>query len=133
MSTSIALSSPPGMYAAANYEHVAIAGDFAFVAGQVARDEAGQLVGPGDAAAQAACIYRNIGRILDHIGATPQQVVKIMVFLTDRADSAAVGAERQKFFGAHRPPHTGIIVSGLGGPEVKVEIEVTVYMPGRTA
>ena len=94
-----------------------------------ARDTSGQWVGLGDAGAQAAQVYANIGRILAHIGATPQDVVKIMVFLTDRADSAAVSAERKKFFGDHRPPHSGIIIGGLGSPEVKVEVEVIVYLP----
>lgn len=125
--TGITLKSPDGMYRAAGYEHVAIAGDFAYVAGQVARDEAGQLVGPNDAAAQAALIYANLGKILHLIGARPDQVVKINTILTDRADGPAVSAERVKFFGTHRPPHTGII-AGLGGPEVRVEVELVVYL-----
>lgn len=129
MTSAITLTSPPDVFPAANYEHVSIAGDFAYLAGQVARDSAGHWVGIGDAGAQAAQVYANIGRILAHIGARPQDVVKIMVFLTDRADSAAVSAERKKFFGDHRPPHSGIIIGGLGSPEVKVEVEVIVYLP----
>lgn len=129
MRSEIILTSPPDVFPAANYEHVSIAGDFAYVAGQVARDEAGNWVGLGDAGAQAAQVYRNIGRILAHIGATPQDVVKIMVFLTDRADAPAISAERKKFFGDHRPPHSGIIIGGLGSPEVKVEVEVIAYLP----
>lgn len=131
MSNEIILTSPPDVFPAANYEHVSIAGDFAYVAGQVARDENGQWVGPGDAGAQATQVYKNIGRILAHIGATPKDVVKIMVFLTDRADAPAVSAARKAFFGDHRPPHSGIIIGGLGSPEVKVEIEVIAYVPGR--
>ncbi|MBF0678617.1 MAG: RidA family protein [Devosia sp.] len=131
MSNEIILTSPPDVFPAANYEHVSIAGDFAYVAGQVARDENGQWVGIGDAGAQATQVYKNIGRILAHIGATPKDVVKIMVFLTDRADAPAVSAARKAFFGDHRPPHSGIIIGGLGSPEVKVEIEVIAYVPGR--
>lgn len=129
MTNGIVLTSPPDVFPAANYEHVSIAGDFAHVAGQVARDENGNWFGVGDAGAQAAQVYHNIGRILAHIGATPQDVVKIMVFLTDRADSPAISAERKKFFGDHRPPHSGIIIGGLGSPEVKVEVEVIAYLP----
>jgi len=88
-------------------------------------------VGIGDAGAQAAQVYRNIGRILAHIGATPDQVVKINTILVDRADSQAITAERLKFFGDHRPPHTGIVITGLGSPEVKVEVEVVVYLGGK--
>lgn len=125
----IVLSSPPDVARAASYEHVAVAGGFAFVAGQVARAPDGTWVGIGDAGAQAGQVYRNIGAILSHIGATPADVVKINTILVDRADSPAVTAERLKFFGDHRPPHTGIIIAGLGSPEVKVEVEVIVKLP----
>ena len=127
--TSISLSSPPDVARATTYEHAARAGDFIFLAGQVARDENNQWVGLDDAGAQAAQVYRNIGRILAHVGAEPSDVVKINTILVDRNDRDAVTAERLKFFGDHRPPHTGIIVSGLGSPEVKVEVEVIAYVP----
>jgi len=128
MST-IKLSSPSNVAKAPTYEHVAIAGDFAFVAGQVARDEHGNWVGIGDAGAQARQVYINIGRILESIGAKPTDVVKINSISVDRADREAITAERLKFFGTHRPPHTGIIIAGLGSPEVRVEVEVVVYLP----
>jgi len=87
--------------------------------------------GLGDAGAQARQVYRNIGRCLAAVGATPQDVVKIHTILVDRADRDAVTAERLAFFGAHRPPHTGIIVVGLGSPEVRVEVEVVAWLPQR--
>jgi 2-iminobutanoate/2-iminopropanoate deaminase len=127
--TPILLSSPPDMAAAATYEHAARAGDFVFVAGQIAKDEEGRWVGLGDAGAQARQVYRNIGRVLAHMGATPRDVVKINTILVDRADGPAVTAERLAFFGDHRPPHTGIIIIGLGSPEVRVELEVVAYAP----
>ena len=128
----ITLSSPPDVWPVAGYEHVARAGDFVFVAGQVARNAQGAWVGIGDAGAQAQQVYRNIGAILKHVGATPEHVVKINTILTDRADAAAVAEARKAFFGAHRPPHTGIIIGGLGSPEVKVEVEVVAYLPQAT-
>ena len=48
-----------------------------------------------------------------------------------RADRDAITAERLAFFGEHRPPHTGIIIAGLGSPEVLVEVEVIAYLPQR--
>ena len=128
----ITLSSPPDVWPVAGYEHVARAGDFVFVAGQVARNAQGAWVGIGDAGAQAQQVYRNIGAILKHVGATAEHVVKINTILTDRADAAAVAEARKAFFGAHRPPHTGIIIGGLGSPEVKVEVEVVAYLPQAT-
>lgn len=126
----IELSSPANVAPAATYEHVAVAGDFAFVAGQIAKDEHGNWVGIGDAGAQARQVYVNIGRILESIRAKPSDVVKINTISVDRADREAITAERLKFFGTHRPPHTGIIIAGLGSPEVRVEVEVVVYLPG---
>jgi 2-iminobutanoate/2-iminopropanoate deaminase len=127
----ILLSSPRGVAPAATYEHVARAGDFAFVAGQIAKDAAGNWVGLGDAGAQARQVYANIGLILESLGATPADVVKINTILTDRRDRDAITAERLRFFGDHRPPHTGIVITGLGSPEVLVEVEVVVYLPRR--
>ena len=127
----IVLSSPPGVASAATYEHVARAGDFAFVAGQIAKDAGGNWVGLGDAGAQARQVYANIGLILESLGAKPADVVKINTILTDRRDRDAITAERLRFFGAHRPPHTGIVITGLGSPEVLVEVEVVVYLPLR--
>ncbi|MBX3540751.1 MAG: RidA family protein [Chelatococcus sp.] len=127
--TPVILSSPADMAPGVNYEHAARAGDFVFVAGQIARDETGALVGLDDAGAQAAQVYRNIGKVLAHVGAKPTDVVKVTTITVDRADGPAVTAERLKFFGTHRPPHTGMIASGLGSPEVRVEVEVVVYLP----
>jgi enamine deaminase RidA (YjgF/YER057c/UK114 family) len=128
MDDGVTLTSPADINRVAGYEHVALAGGFAFVAGQVARDADGNWVCGEDAGAQAAQIYRNIDRILAHIGARRQQVVRISTLLVNREDAQAVERERLAFFGDHRPPHTGMIVAGLGSAHVKVEVEITVYV-----
>jgi 2-iminobutanoate/2-iminopropanoate deaminase len=129
MAPSIALASPPGVHRAANYEHAARAGDFIFVAGQIAKDADGNWVGIGDAAVQARQAWANILAILAHFGAGAADIVKINTILVDRADGPAVTAERFAALGAHRPPHTGVVVFGLGSPEVRVEVEVIAYVP----
>ena len=120
---------PEGVAPASSYEHVSRAGDFVFVAGQIAKDEAGNWIGLGDAGAQARQVYVNIGKCLASVGATPRDVVKINTIMVDRADREGVTAARLAFFGDHRPPHTGIIIAGLGSPEVRVEVEVIAYLP----
>jgi 2-iminobutanoate/2-iminopropanoate deaminase len=131
ISTGFTLIDPPGVAPASTYSHVSRAGGFIYVAGQIAKDEAGNWVGLGDAGAQAKQVYVNIGRCLASAGATARDVVKISTILVDRADRDAVTAERLAFFGDHRPPHTGIIIAGLGSPEVRVEVEVVAYAPER--
>jgi 2-iminobutanoate/2-iminopropanoate deaminase len=121
--THIQLYRPEGMYNPESYAHVARVGNTLYVAGQVSRGSDGKVVAPNDAAGQAEQVYDNLERALAAAGATLRDVVKITTFLTDRADSAAVTKVRFARFGDHRPPHTGLIVQ-LGGPEIKLEVEV---------
>ena len=118
------LIQPEGIYKPATYSHAMRVGNTIYVAGQVARDINGNLVAPNDAAGQARQVYHNLGRVLEAAGAKPEHVVKLTTYLVDPADSKAVSEVRLEFFGDHRPPHTGLIVAALGGPEVKVEVEV---------
>ena len=120
---------PDGIYRPASYDHAMWAGDTLYVAGQVARDAHGSLVAPGDAASQAEQVYVNLGAVLDAAGVRRDQVVKVVTYLVDGADGPAAGAARQRFFGAHRPPHTGLVVAALGGPEVRIEVEVIAHAP----
>ena len=120
---------PGGMYEPSSYVHAIRAGNTIYVAGQVARDERGELVGPGDAGAQARQVYANLGRVLKSAGADWRHVVKITTFLVDRADASAVALVREGVLGQHRPPHTGVIVAGLGGQEVRVEVEAIAVLP----
>lgn len=120
---------PEGVYHTPNYVHAIRAANTLYVAGQVARDEHGNLVGAGDTVAQARQVYKNLGRVLAAAGADWSHVVKITTYLVDRADSQVVSAVRFEHFGDHRPPHTGVIVAGLGSPEVRVEVEVIAVLP----
>ena len=120
---------PTGMYRPSTYVHAIRAGNTIYVAGQVARDENGELVAPGDAAGQVRQVYANLGRVLEKAGADWSHVVKVTTYLIDRADSATVSAVRVETFGEHRPPHTGLIVAGLGGPDVRLEVEVIAVLP----
>lgn len=124
------LIEPGEMYRPATYAHAMRAGNTVYVAGQVARDEHGTLVAPGDAAGQARQVFDNLERVLVAAGASWEHVVKVTTYLVDGSDSKAVSDERLARFGAHRPPHTGLIVAGLGGPQVRVEVEVVAVLPG---
>jgi len=123
MSTSQRVITPQGIYRPASYAHAMQAGSTLYIAGQVARDEAGVLVAPGDAAAQAKQVYANLAAVLDAAGASAEDVVKVTTYLVDVADGAATTEARVAFFGSHRPPHTGLVVAALGSPDVRIEVE----------
>ena len=60
-------------------------GPFIMLAGQVAFDEHGKLVGEGDIRAQAEQCFRNIGALLASAGATMSDLVELTCFLTGNA------------------------------------------------
>jgi len=123
---------PEGMYKTPSYVHAIRAGNTLYLAGQVARDENGAVVGK-DAATQARQVFANIGRVLAAAGAHWADIVKVTTYLVDRADSQAVSAVRFEHFGDHRPPHTGLIVAGLGSPDLRVEVDVIAVLPDGSA
>jgi enamine deaminase RidA (YjgF/YER057c/UK114 family) len=98
-----------------------------FIAGQTAVDGAGELVGKGDFAAQAAQVFRNLGIALQAVGCTASNLVKLTVFLRDMGHLAAYREARNRFLASVTPPAapavTLIEVSKLYGPEFLIEIE----------
>jgi enamine deaminase RidA (YjgF/YER057c/UK114 family) len=70
---------PANLHEPRGYTHaVAVEGGRTiFIAGQVAFDHAGNLVGPGDLRAQAAQALENLAAALAAAGATPADLVKL--------------------------------------------------------
>ncbi|MEP7023399.1 MAG: RidA family protein [Actinomycetota bacterium] len=116
---------PDGTPPVNGYSHaVAFTGRMIAVSGQVPLDAAGQLVGPGDARAQARQVFENLAAALAAAGAAMTDVVKLTVFLTDLADLAAFREVRDGYFAADRPPASSLVqVSGLVNPAFRIEIE----------
>jgi reactive intermediate/imine deaminase len=107
------------------YTHVVAAtGRLIVISGQVALDEAGQLVGPGDPEAQARQVFENLRRCLAAADATFADVVKFTVYVTDLATMAAVRAVRDEYVDTTRPPASSAVqVAGLVLPELLLEID----------
>jgi enamine deaminase RidA (YjgF/YER057c/UK114 family) len=103
-----------------------------FVAGQVADDGQGNLVGAGDLEAQSRQAFANVGRALAAGGARPDQVTKITIFVVDyRPDClAAIGAGRVAVFGDHKPADTLIGVAALAHPGCLIEVEAIAVTDG---
>ncbi|MFD0069141.1 Rid family hydrolase, partial [Streptomyces sp. NPDC127574] len=95
MSDPTRVSAPDGVAPAAAYSHVVSAtGRFVAVSGQLPLDEDGQLVGEGDAGAQARQVFENLRRCLAAADATFEDVVKLTFFVTDMAHMSAIRAAR---------------------------------------
>ena len=124
----VEISNPPDVARGLTYDHVARAGDFVFVAGQIAKDPEGNWV-EGGPTEQARAVYANIDRVLAHVGASKADIVKVNTILVDWNDKDPVTAVRLEYFGDLRPPHTGTIVAALGFPEIRMEVEIIIYAP----
>jgi 2-iminobutanoate/2-iminopropanoate deaminase len=114
---------PEGMHRAPSYVHAIRAGNTLYIAGQVAYNDQGELLHPNDAAGQAEVVFTNIGKILNAAGADWSNVVKMTTFLIDRADSPVINEIRLRHLSGLRPPHTGLIIAGIGRPEFRLEAE----------
>lgn len=117
---------PPGLTRPSGYTHVVVSSDgrTVYVAGQVAFDSAGQVVGLGDFRAQAAQVFSNLGRALASVGATFGDVMKTTTYITDVRNLGMLREARGRYFDpARAPANTLIPVTTLARPELLLEIE----------
>jgi 2-iminobutanoate/2-iminopropanoate deaminase len=112
-----------------HYTDAVRANDLLFVSGVVPVDESGELVGGDDIVEQARIVFEGLGRVLAAAGASPQDIVKITLFLTDVDDRPAINPIRQAFFGETRPASTLVEVSRLAIPGARLEVEAVAVLP----
>jgi enamine deaminase RidA (YjgF/YER057c/UK114 family) len=116
---------PEGLAPGPGYSHAVTGrGRRVATAGQVALDDAGQLVGPDDPQAQARQAFANLGRALAAAGASFADVIKLNYYVTDITMLPAVRAIRDEYVDTARPPaSTAVQVSALAMPGLMIEIE----------
>lgn len=113
------------------YAHVIKAGNMVFVAGQVAVDKDGKMVGVGDITAQAEETYLQIQECLRSAGTDLSHVVKLNTYITRPEDVSPVAAVRAKYLreAGLRPASTLVVVSRLARPEFLIEVECIAMIP----
>lgn len=129
--TSKTLGPTFGMY---SHGMIAPGGELVVVAGQVAADRAGKLVGPGDVVAQTRQAFENVRAVLEAAGSDMQQIVRFQTFLTHATDIEGFMQARKELFPGYfpdgvYPPNTILVVSRLVLPELLVEIEAMAVKP----
>jgi 2-iminobutanoate/2-iminopropanoate deaminase len=105
------------------YTHAWRVGNTIYVAGQLATDASGNLVGPNDIRAQARCAFQNLARVLEAAGASLRDVVKTTVFITDMRHREGYHEVRQEFYPSDPPASTLVQVVALAVPGALIEIE----------
>jgi enamine deaminase RidA (YjgF/YER057c/UK114 family) len=119
------LATPQGAYT--QVVSVEGAGKLIFVAGQVASDAHGHLVGKGDLGAQVRQAHANLAAALAAVGATPADIVKINTYVVNYKPEhlAVIREARLGFFSSEPPASTLVGVAALALEGLLVEVEAT--------
>jgi enamine deaminase RidA (YjgF/YER057c/UK114 family) len=98
-----------------------------FLAGQIATDIEGNIVGAGDVAKQYEQVMRNLQAVVEGAGGTMQDIVKLTIFVKDRDDYRAhmkeLGKVHKSFFGSYYPAMSLFEISRFFEDDVLVEVE----------
>ena len=115
------------------YSHVVVTSDspLVFVAGQLARDKEGKIVGAGDMVAQIRQVGENLHTALAAAGVGVEDLVKTTTFVTDIDEFFRHPEVRAEIFGQHLPTSTTVEVRRLSHPDLMVEIEAIAVLGRR--
>lgn len=114
---------PYGGEGAPWYSGAVKVGNTIYMSLQVARNEYGNIVGPGDFRMQAEKVIENIKVVLKSAGATLDDLVFTSVYITDVANIPVLVEILKKHFTIPIPPATeGMVVTSLVAREVLIEI-----------
>jgi len=129
-SSNFRLFNPDTMYKpAVGYSQVGevTAGKLVYIAGQVALDPSGNLVGKDDFRAQAEQIFKNIDLAVQAAGGTSHDIIKLNYYCADAVDPALIPQVREirdKYVNTQTPPtSTFVVVRRLVRPEWHLEVE----------
>jgi enamine deaminase RidA (YjgF/YER057c/UK114 family) len=103
------------------------AGRLLILAGQVATNDAGEIVAGANVVAQFEQTLANLKIVVEAAGGQLTDVVKLNIFLTDRdaykANLKAIGQVYRSFFGKYYPAMTLVEVKRLFDDAALIEIE----------
>jgi reactive intermediate/imine deaminase len=130
--TSARFFNPPTLPQPVGYTQVVETrgGKTVYIAGQVALDPVGQVVGPGDLRAQAQQVFENLTAALTAVGGNFSHVVKLTYYLLDIAQIQLVRDVRNQYISAQQPPaSTAVEVRRLVRDDFLIEIEAIAVVP----
>jgi 2-iminobutanoate/2-iminopropanoate deaminase len=119
---------PPGLPAPRGpYSPAVRAGEFIFLAGQVPVDPATDKLSPGDIRHETRLTLTNLKRLLEGVGSSLADVVKVGVYLADAAEFAPMNEVYVEFFGESKPARTTIVCKFMA--HIRIEIDCIANSP----
>jgi 2-iminobutanoate/2-iminopropanoate deaminase len=97
-------------------------GKLVFVSGLLAKDENGQVVGPGDISAQTEKVCQNLKTALAAAGATLDDIVRVDVYVKDISKFKEIHAVRARYFPKDPPASTMVEVKEFTDARALIEI-----------
>jgi enamine deaminase RidA (YjgF/YER057c/UK114 family) len=125
---------PKGLAAPHGYTHVVVTkpGKMVFIAGQVAMDAQGHLVGKDDLRAQAKQVFENLKTALTASGATFDDVVKITWYVKRYAPQnlSTLREVRDGYVNKEKPPASTLVgVAALFQDDYMLEVDAVAIVP----
>lgn len=111
----------PGNPAPGQFSHVAKKGNFVFISGQTAGEDA--RAGNLDPMKQAESCFTYLRNAIEAAGGSMDDIVKVNIYLTDGSQFPAIKEWRPKFFNKPYPAATTILVNSMVQRELIMEIE----------
>jgi len=138
MSKKVRYIDPPGAAPAQGlYSHAArvAAGDLYFIAGQLAVDEKGAVVGRHDFEAQFHKVFGNLGTVLEGLGISFDEVAKFTTYFVHSQDIEKFMKLRAELFpkifkGSQFPPNTICVIDRLVKEDFLLEVEAVARAGG---
>ena len=120
------LAIPPGYTHVVEITH----GRTIFIAGQVALDQAGQIVGQHDFRAQTQQVFENLKAALAAVGADFTRVVKLNMYVVDISQLPILREVRDRYVNTHHPPASTLVeVRRLAREDFLIEVEAVASLP----
>lgn len=129
--TNVQYLNPPELSTPTGYTHLVQVrgGRTIYIAGQVAFDQSGNIVGKGDFAAQTTQVFENLKAALAAVDASFDNLVKVTTFVTDMSQMQTLRSIRAKYYGKNAPASTLVQIMKLANDDLMIEIEAIAVVP----
>ncbi len=106
------------------YSQAVKVGDTIYLSGQVSHDDKGNVLGEGNMEVQMRAAYANVEKVLAQYGASMDNVVDEILFVTDMdaAFAARVKMKQEVFSGSPVLGSTIVQIQRLAFPQLMIEI-----------